>query len=140
MPKSVKVRLKFNTRDTEKPFVHLFATEFGLIFSILQADITPGQGGRMILDLTGEAENIDRALEFALSRGVRVKILSKAIVWNDQTCVHCGSCTAVCLHKALTLDPETAELRFNNENCVVCEMCLKACPTGALKVDIFNND
>jgi hypothetical protein len=43
MQKSVKVRLKFNTTDTEKPFVHLFATEFGLVFSILQADITPGQ-------------------------------------------------------------------------------------------------
>ncbi len=140
MRKSVKVRLKFNTSDTEKPFVHLFATEFGLVFSILQAEITPGQGGRMILDLTGEAENIEKALEYAKSRNVRVKILSKAIVWNDSTCVHCGSCTAVCMHKALTLDPVSAELSFNNENCVVCEMCVKACPTGAIAVDIYNNE
>ncbi len=140
MQKSVKVRLQFNTTDTEKPFVHLFATKFGLVFSILQADIMPGRGGRMIMDLTGEAEDIERALAYAAERNVRVKILSKAIVWNDASCVHCGACTAVCLHKALTLDPVTAELSFNNESCVVCEMCVKACPTGAVRVDIYNGN
>jgi ABC-type methionine transport system ATPase subunit len=93
MQKSVKVRLQFNTSDTEKPFVHLFATKFGLVFSILQADIMPGRGGRMIMDLTGEAEDIERALAYATERNVWVKILSKAIVWNDAASVHCGACT-----------------------------------------------
>ena len=137
MVKSVKVRLKFQTSETDKPFVHLFATRFNLVFSILQADIIPGKGGRMIMDLSGEAEDIDKALEYASENGVKVKILSKAIVWNEQTCVHCGACTAVCMNKALTLDPVTAELKFDNEKCVVCEMCTIACPTGAIKVDIF---
>jgi ferredoxin len=62
----------------------------------------------MILDLSGEAENIDKAMDYARSRNVRIKILSKAIVWDEGTCVHCGACTAVCLHKALTLDPVSA--------------------------------
>lgn len=135
MQKSVKIRLRFPENSPNKPFVHLFATQFGLVFSIFQADITPGKGGRMILDLTGESGNIDKALAFAGENGVKVDILSKAIRWDTNVCVHCGACTAVCVHKALTLDRETAELSFDNDRCVVCEMCIKACPTGAVSLE-----
>lgn len=137
MQRSVKIRLQFTNNSPNKPFVHLFATRFDLVFSIFQADITPGKDGRMILDLTGESENIDKALEFARESGIKVSVLSKAIRWDTSVCVHCGACTAVCVHKALTLDPDTAELGFDNDRCVVCEMCIKACPTGAVSLDMY---
>lgn len=136
MEKSVKIRLRFRPEDTKQPFVHLFATRFGLVFSILQADITPDQGGRLVLDVTGEQSAIAEALQYTAEQGVSVQVLSRVIRWDDQVCVHCGSCTAVCVQRALTLDPETAMLSFNNAHCVVCEMCTKACPTGALKVEL----
>lgn len=133
---SVKIRLRFRPQDTEQPFVHLLATRFGLVFSIYQADISPDRGGRLVLDLTGEREQIDEALRYAGECGVDVKVLSRVVHWDDQVCVHCGSCTAVCMQRALTLDSETAMLSFDNARCVVCEMCVSACPTGALRVEL----
>lgn len=136
MEKSVKIRLRFRPEDTKQPFVHLFATRYGLVFSILQADITPDKGGRLVLDLSGEQSAIEEALAFTAAQGVNVQVLSRFIHWDDQVCVHCGSCTAVCVQRALTLDRETAMLSFDNARCVVCEMCTKACPTGAIRVEL----
>lgn len=135
--KSVKVLLKFAVNETDKPVTWLLATKYGLRFSILQADIRSDHGGKLIMDLTGEPENIEQALKFAESENVGVTVLSRTVVWDDGTCVRCGACTAVCTSKALTLDPETADLIFDNEKCIVCEMCTKACPTGSLKVDLI---
>lgn len=136
MEKSVKIRLRFRPEDTKQPFVHLFATKYGLVFSILQADITPDKGGRLVLDLSGDQSAIEAALAFTAAQGVSVQVLSRVIHWDDQVCVHCGSCTAVCVQRALTLDRETAMLSFDNARCVVCEMCTKACPTGAIRVEL----
>ena len=136
MEKSVKIRLRFRPEDTKQPFVHMFATKYGLVFSILQADITPDKGGRLVLDLSGEQSAIEDALAFTAAQGVSVQVLSRVIHWDDQVCVHCGSCTAVCVQRALTLDRETAMLSFDNARCVVCEMCTKACPTGAIRVEL----
>lgn len=140
MEGSVKVRLGFQPTETVKPFIHLFATRFGLIFSILQADISPDRGGYTILDLNGEMASINTALDYAREQGIKVSILSRAVHWDDHVCVHCGACTAVCLQQALTLDPSTAMLRFDNAKCVLCEMCISACPTSALKIQYFNED
>ena len=136
MEKSVKIRFLFHPVDSERPFIHLLATRFGLTFSILQADIRPDKGGRMVLDLSGDEKAIEEALKFSEEQGVEVQILSRVVRWDDAVCVHCGSCTAVCRTRALTLDPETAMLSFDNARCVVCAMCVQVCPTGALKVEL----
>lgn len=135
MEKSVKVLLKFNPDSASDPMIYYLAKDYNIIFSILQADIKPGEGGRTILELKGEEDDIRRGLDYAESCGVSVRTLTKAIVYNELSCVHCGACTAVCLHKALTMDPVTATLSFNNENCVVCEMCVSACPTNSVSTD-----
>ena len=135
--KQVKIMLKFLVHETSKPIAWLFATEYGLEFSILQADIRAGRGGRIIMDITGEEENINRAVAFARGENVEVKFLSRVVCWENNVCVHCGACTAVCTSKALSLDPETAELRFDNGKCLACGMCTQACPTGAMHVDFI---
>lgn len=136
MDTSVKIMLKFRTGETEKPFVHQFATRFGLIFSILQADISPDSGGRLVLDLSGNAEALDEALKFAAEQGIQVAVLSRAVRLDEERCVNCGACTAVCIQKALTLDRESWTLSLDNARCVLCEMCVSACPCGALSVSL----
>ena len=135
--KSIKVLLQFPISETNTPVTWMFATEYGIRFSILQADVRPGMGGRLILDLVGEEESLAAALDFARSVDVAVTVLSKSVEWDDDLCVHCGSCTAACPTNALTIDSESAELRFNNEQCVVCETCIRVCTTGAMKVALF---
>ena len=133
--KSVKVMLQFPMQETSKPITWLFATEFGLKFSILQADIRAGRGGRIIMNLSGEEENIAGAMQFAREENVQVTQLSRLVRWEDEVCVHCGACTAVCPSGALSIDKVTAELKYQNEKCVACEMCTHACPTGAMHVE-----
>ena len=135
MKKSIKVLLRFGQNTASEPMIYYLAKDYDIIFSILQADIKPGVGGRTILELTGEEEALHRGLEYASSLGVAVKILTKAIVRDEESCVNCGACTAVCTHHALTIDPVTALLNYDNSNCVMCEMCVSACPTGAVRTD-----
>ena len=135
--KSIKVLLQFPISETNSPVTWMFATEYGVRFSILQADVRPGQGGRLVLDLAGEEDSLAAALEYAKSVDVSVTILSKSVEWDEDLCVHCGACTAACPTKALTIDPQTAELCFDNEKCVVCEMCTRVCTTGAMKVALI---
>lgn len=84
MEKSIKVRLKFDANSASKPMIYYFARNFDVVFSILQADIRPGTGGRTIMELRGEEDALERSLEYARSQGVDVKILSKAVVWNEK--------------------------------------------------------
>ena len=87
MEKSVKIRLRFTPSDTERPFVHLLATRFGLVFSILQADISPDKGGRMVLDLSGEEAAIEDALKFTIEQGFKkgLKSCDNAHIPNSTT-------------------------------------------------------
>lgn len=135
MLKSVVVRFKFDPDTASNPMICFLAKDYDLVYSLLQADVKPGLGGKCILKITGDEENIRRGLEFAAASGVQTRLLSKSIVLDTDSCVDCGACTAVCAHKALTLDPVTAELCFDNEKCVVCEMCVHACPTNSLRAD-----
>ncbi len=135
--RSIKVLIKFSAENADMPLAWTMATRFSLKFSILQADILSGQGGRMIMDLEGDADSLDQALEYVRSLGIGVTILSRSIAWDNDVCVHCGACTAVCTRKALSLNPVTAELQFDNALCTVCEMCTHACPTGAMHMDFY---
>lgn len=135
--KKAKIMLKFPVHETSKSIAWSFAVEYGLKFSILQADIRAGRGGRIIMDISGEEEDIARAVAFARSENVEVQLLSRVVCWENNVCVHCGACTAVCTSKALTLDPVTSELNFDNSRCLACEMCTQACPTGAMHVDFI---
>ena len=135
--KKAKIMLKFPEHETSKPIAWLFATEYGLRFSILQADIRAGRGGRIIMDISGEEDDITRAVAFARQENVEVQFLSRVVRWENDVCVHCGACTAVCTSKALTLDKETCELNFDNSKCLACEMCTQACPTGAMHVEFM---
>ncbi len=135
METSVVVRFKFDSDSASNPMICYLAKDYDLVFSLLQADVRPGLGGICILKITGDEEDIRRGLEFAEESGVKTRLLSKSIILDSDSCVDCGACTAVCLQKALTLDPVTAEVLFDNEKCVVCEMCVHACPTNSLRAD-----
>lgn len=138
MTKSIKVLFSFDSTSADKPFAYHLARDFDLVFSILRADIRPHRGGRTIMDVTGDEENIQKALAFAEENHVGWQILSRMMDIDEAKCVSCGSCVAVCTHRALYLDPETAKLSVKDENCIACGMCARACPTGAV-TDLYHD-
>jgi len=47
---------------------------------------------------------------------------------ENNTCVHCGACTAVCNTRALSIDNKVWELNYDASQCNGCNTCLPACP------------
>ncbi len=129
---SKNVLLIFNKDIMYKPIIYRIATEYRIIFNVLEAKIFPKQEGRIILELAGTKNDIETSIEYMKDEGVQVEILADKIYKDADRCVHCGACTAVCRVDALTIDRETMEVIFRPELCVACGMCKKACPVNAM--------
>lgn len=126
--------LKFSPEVVDKPIVYRLAKEYDLIFNILKAFITPGKEGIMILEIEGPQENLNKGLKYLKEMGVEVRPLSQQIIKNEEVCIHCGSCIAVCPTGALFLDKKTFKVVYNVEKCTACEFCINVCITKAMEV------
>jgi ferredoxin len=130
-----KIVLTFPPELTESPLTYHLVKDFDLAINILKAKITPGEEGKLVLELSnGAEERIEAGIEYLKKQGVFVEPLSKEIVHDEAKCIHCGSCTAVCRPQALSINPPDWRLKFDKELCIVCESCVKACPMQVIKV------
>lgn len=131
---SERIVLKFPHRLVDQPIVCKMVKDYDLQFNILKAYVTPNEVGLLVLELTGEDKNFEKALKFIRSLGVTVQPLSKDIKRDEAKCTHCGACVPICPTGALAIDPETRKVNFYNDKCIACELCIKACPPRAMEV------
>lgn len=126
-----RLDLTFPPRQAKKPITYHLISDFELVPNILRAQIQPGQTGRMLVEVTGKKDRIEAAVEFLVHEGLEVRNAAADIALDEQRCVTCGLCTAVCKPGALSL-AEDAELVFDKDKCVYCEACVQACPRRAV--------
>ncbi len=126
------VLLIFSKEVMYKPIIYRLAADFKIIFNVLEAKIFPRQEGRLILQLEGTQVQIKQALEYLKKEGVKIEILAEKIKRDENSCVHCGACLAVCRSDALYLDKETSKVVFCAEKCVACGLCELVCPVKAV--------
>jgi ferredoxin len=130
-----RIVLTFPPDLTDQPLTYHLIKDFDLVINILRAKIIPGEEGKLLIELSnGSPENIQAGIDFLKSKGVIVEPVSKEIVLEENECIHCGACTAVCPSKALAIAPPDWKLCFDKEECIVCEMCVKACPMQIIQV------
>lgn len=134
--KKIKVSLRYPASEITKPITYHLVKDFDLCINILHADIGLNKLGKLILDIEGEEENIEKGLKFVEEQGIKCKLFSKSIIWQEDNCVHCGACTAVCPSGALQMDKSDWSLTFDKEKCLVCEFCVRACPLNVMCVSI----
>lgn len=127
-----RLDLTFPPRQSLRPVIYHLVKDYDLVPNILRAQIHPAQQGRMVLEVTGSKEAFQEGVAFLESQGLTVNEAASDIVLDEELCVDCGLCTAVCKPDALTLDPEKHELRFDKDKCVYCEACVIACPRRAI--------
>ena len=128
-----RVILSFPPALIELPVTYRLVKDFNLKINIMRARISPKEEGKLVLEVEdGSPEQVEAGLRFLEDQGIRVKRLSKEIKWDQESCVHCGACTAVCLSQALYMNPEW-ELDFDPNKCIVCELCVQACPLQILE-------
>ena len=128
-----KLVLRFPANVVEDPFIYTLAKEYDVIANILKANINPRKEGQMVVELTAEAANFEKAVEFLNSRGVIIMALEQQINWVEERCTQCGACTVICPSGALWMKRPEMTVAFDGEKCVVCEHCLKSCPARAVE-------
>ncbi|MFZ5572797.1 MAG: NIL domain-containing protein [Thermodesulfobacteriota bacterium] len=126
--------LRFPKTEVSKPTVCHLAKNFDLSFNILRATILPRKEGIMVLELFGTKKNFKLGIAYLKEQGVLVQNASQEVSRNQEKCIHCGACTAVCPTGALSVNRKTMEVEFEQTRCSVCELCVPACPTHAMEV------
>jgi ferredoxin len=129
---TIKVNLTFPPAKVTFPLMTLLVRKYELEVNILHADVRLNKTGKLIVELTGERENIDAALQYIEEQGITYHVFNGTLTWEEENCVHCGACTSVCPSRALTIDAPDYILAYDKEKCLICGLCVKACPMRIL--------
>ena len=127
-----KMMLYFPTCECEKPIIYHFVKDYNLVVNVFRAKVTPEEEGYLVLDVTGTAGDIDRAMDFVRQFNVTINETGKGVTWDETKCTHCGHCLTHCPTEALYIkDPATREVAFDEQKCVECLACIRVCPYDA---------
>jgi L-aspartate semialdehyde sulfurtransferase ferredoxin len=130
-----RVTLTFPRRMVQMPITYRLAKDFNIAANIIRAQVAPNQVGKVVVELSGDIDQLDAALDWMRSQDISVSLANREILIDEDTCVHCGLCTGVCPTEALTLDPKTFMLNFTRSRCIVCEQCVPTCPVQAISTN-----
>jgi len=72
---TLRVQLNFPLEQVTKPIIWHFCAEYGLKFSIRRANIDVHVGGFTVLELTGPADQLKAALDWATGEGIQVGLV-----------------------------------------------------------------
>jgi L-aspartate semialdehyde sulfurtransferase ferredoxin len=131
-----RVNLTFPKRAISIPVTYRLARDYNVAASIIRAQVAPNQVGKMVLELSGDIDQLEAAVEWMRSQDIQVALDAREIMIDENLCVDCGLCTGVCPTGALSLHPDTFRLTFGRSRCVVCEQCIPACPFDAISIEL----
>lgn len=131
-----RVTLIFPKRSVQMPVTYRLAKDFNVAANIFRAQITPNQVGMLVVELSGDIDQLDAAMDWMRSQDIGISPASREIVIDEAVCVDCGLCTGVCPTEALSLDPESFRLNFTRSRCIVCEQCIPTCPVQAISTNL----
>ena len=131
-----RITLTFPKNTVHLPLTYRLAKDFNIAANIIRAQVAPNQVGKLLVQLQGDIDEIDAAIEWMRGLGIKVSQMSGEIAIDENLCVDCGLCTGVCPTEALTLDPDTFRLKFWRSRCVVCEQCISSCPLEAISTNL----
>ncbi len=131
-----EVRLSFTADISNSPIVCLLVTKYNLVFNILKAQISPRKEGKLTLELIGEKSNIQAGIAYLKEQGVKVLGVDQKVCRDENLCIHCGFCTALCPTTALRVNTKTRLVDFTPAECISCGLCTKTCPLHAMQKDV----
>lgn len=131
-----RVTLTFPKRSVHMPVTYRLAKDFNVAANIIRAQVAPNQVGTLVVELSGDIDQLDAALEWLRSQEIGISTASREILIDEDICVHCGLCTGICPTEALSLDPTTFKLTFTRSRCIVCEQCIPTCPVNAIATNL----
>ena len=130
------VILTFPPDLSNRPILYHLARNYDLTFNILKAQITPRKEGFMTVEISGALENYKAGMEFIKQQGLKVSPAAQKVFRDEESCVQCGTCTAICPSDALHMDIPTRTVIFDRELCTACGLCLPVCPVRAMNAEL----
>lgn len=130
-----RIVLDFPPQVVQTPLTYILAKEYDVASNILRAEIAPEESGKLVMEMDGLPDMVEKALERIKEMGINVTEIARKVTFNMDKCIHCGACVSVCLAGALKLDKDY-HLQFIEPKCTVCEMCVSACPVDVVDIDI----
>lgn len=131
-----RVTLTFPKRSVQMPITYRLAKDFNVAANIIRAQVAPNQVGTLVVELSGDIDQLDAAMDWMRAHDITISLASREISIDEEICVHCGLCTGVCPTEALHLNPESFQLNFTRSRCVVCEQCIPTCPVQAISTNL----
>ena len=131
-----RVTITFPKRTVQMPITYRLAKDFNVAANIIRAQVAPNQIGKLVVELSGDIDQLDAAIQWMREQNIGVSLSLGEIVIDEEACVHCGLCTGVCPTQALTLNPQSFKLTFTRSRCIVCEQCIPTCPVNAISTNL----
>jgi ferredoxin len=133
------ISLRFPPESSGQPMMYNLTRHFDLTFNVLQANINPRREGHMILELSGTREHYLQGVTYLQEQGIKVTPVAHEISRNEDSCMHCGLCTALCPSGALHLNMRTRLVDFDQNKCTACNLCVTVCPVRAMIMEVDPN-
>lgn len=131
--------ISFPPGKIDTPITYTLIKDFDLEINILNADISSGKTGNLVVEIDAEVYKLEAGIKFIEQNGVHISEVKKQLLFKQESCIACGSCTAVCFSGALSMNKDNWDLNFDASECVVCGLCIKACPLKLFNLDINAN-
>ena len=127
-----RLTLHFPREAVHQPITYRLAVDFDIAAKILRAQIAPNQSGTMVVELSGDIDELAAAEVWLQRQGLRLDRVTGEIGIDPDRCVDCGICSSVCPSGALRFDGASQRLEFSAQRCLVCEQCIPSCPLEAI--------
>ena len=115
-----------------QPLTYRLAVDFDVAAKILRAQVAPNQSGTMVVELSGDIDELDAAEQWLERQGLRLDRAPGQIRIDPARCIDCGICSSVCPSEALEFTAPAWQLQFHAQRCLVCEQCIPSCPFEAI--------
>ena len=129
-----RLTLHFPREAVHQPITYRLAVDFDIAAKILRAQIAPNQSGTMVVELSGDIDELEAAEQWLESLGLGLHHAQGEISIDRDRCIDCGICTSVCPSGALRSQGPNWALQFHATSCLVCEQCIPSCPLEAISL------
>ena len=129
-----RVVLTFPYKLIDQPITSYLVKNYDVIVNILRARINPKEEGRLMIEVSGKEENLDKGIEYLKELGVKIQSLAQDIRWIEDRCIQCTACSSLCPTGAIEVDREKMTIAFNKEKCIACGLCIPACSYKAIEI------
>jgi L-aspartate semialdehyde sulfurtransferase ferredoxin len=126
--------LRFGKHTWDKPVIYGLSRSCDMVFTILESMVLPRQEAYAIMKLSGPQREYGKARRFLEEMGVVIEEVPDNVRRDEESCMNCGACTAVCPTGSLSVTAETFKVGLNKAKCVACGQCVRACPVKAMHV------